>query len=153
MSSINDFAALFQGQKQAVSVPSVPLAGFRFRLLSFDAYHKWVQTDEAKPDGSPKWVPSPDLVIDETGERVCCELGLQLTDAHGLSTSSAAPFKDTEHYFTMDEVKALQAHVGDYITLEGARIELRDAGVQNKAKTFAKVETKPVFAFDSVKFD
>ena len=152
MSSINDFNALFQGTKQAVSVPSVPLTGFRFRLLSFDAYHELMKTDELKPDGSPKWAPSPDLVVDETGERVRCTLGLQLTDAKGLSTSSAAPFVDKKHYFTMDEVKALQARVGGFVTLEGARFELRDMGATTK-KGFTRVETKPVFAFDSVSFD
>lgn len=151
MSSINDFNALFQGKQQESLVPSVPLTGFKFRLLSFDAYHEWVQTGE-KPDGSPKWAQSPDLVIDETGERVRCTLGLQLTDANGLSTSSAAPFVDTKHYFTMDEVKALQSHVGDFVTLEGARIELRDKGVTGK-KGFTKVETHMAFAFDSVSFD
>jgi hypothetical protein len=151
MSSINDFNALFQGKQQESLVPSVPLTGFKFRLLSFDAYHELIQTGE-KPDGSPKWAPSPDLVVDETGERVRCTLGLQLTDAKGLSTSSAAPFVDKKHYFTMDEVKALQARVGGFVTLEGARFELRDMGATTK-KGFTRVETKPVFAFDSVSFD
>lgn len=150
MSSINDFSALFQGQRQAVTLPSVPLDGFRFRLLGFDAYHAWEETVDA--DGTHKRAPSDKLVFDDTGEKVRCEVRLQLYDATGLSTSSSAPFKDTEHYFTADEVRRMQAHVGDFVTLEGARFELRDKGVTTK-KGFTKVETKPFFAFDRVAFD
>lgn len=152
MSSINDFNALFGNKVQTVSTPFVPLTGFYFRLMSIDAYHKWITTGETKPDGSPKWAQDPELVLDDTGEKVRCTIELQLTDPRGMSTSPSAPFVDNKHYFTPEEVKALQSYVGGYIGLNGARIELRDTGKAN-GKGFARIETKMSFAFDSVMFN
>lgn len=151
MASINDFNALFTGKVKAVSVPHVSLDGFKFRLLEFDAYHKWIQTGELKPDGSPKYAQDPELVFDDSGEKVRCTLGLQLVDGSGLATSPSAPFIDNKHYFSLDEVKAMQEHVGEFIELGGARLELKDTAATN-SKGFSRVETKIQFDFDSVKF-
>lgn len=152
MASIQDFTDAFAGKVKATVNPHVSLEGFRFRLLSFDAYHEWLQTGELKPDGSPKWAQNPDLVFDDTGEKVRCVIELQLVDDAGLATSPAAPFVDNKHYFTVDEVHQMQQNVGEYIDLDGARIEMRDQPMKTK-NGFARIETKFSFEFDAVRFE
>lgn len=148
MASIHDFNALFGGSKAVRTVPTVPLEGFSFTLLSIEPYHEWIETGEKRDDGTPKRVQSNALVTDETGERLRCVLGLALTDPSGLSTSASAPFIDRSHYFDYETVRSLTGRIGTRIGLENPRIELRESG--KREDRWGHIDTRLVFAFDDV---
>lgn len=136
------FDTLFTDAKQSQRlVPSIPIVDCSFILASFEPYHEW--------DAENKRF-KPEMVTDESGERLRCTVGLVLSDAHGHATTMAAPIRDQSHFFTVDEVKKLQGLVGKSIKLVSPRIECVDAAKKNEKTGFARVETKFTLAFDGV---
>lgn len=147
MTNIKDFDKLFSTKPTISTAPYVALDGFSFRLLNIQPYHRWVKTGEVKQDKSPKWAQDPENIMDETGERIRCEVQLQLTDAKGVSTSTSAPFVDNKHYFSYEQLEKIVPRIGETVELINPRIELRDAATEND-KGFKYVETRMVFVYD-----
>ena len=150
MANIKDFDKLFATKPTVATKPHIMLDGFQFRLLGIKPYHQWITTGEMKPDGTPKWTQDPENVMDETGERIRCEVELQLTDAAGLSTSTSAPFVDNRPFFSYEQLEKIVPKVGEMVELVNPRIELRDAATEN-AKGFKRVETRMQFVYDDIK--
>ena len=144
------FDTLFAEGQQHKLYPSVPLDGFRFVIVGVEPYRTWVDSAERKPDGTVKRVPSDELVMDETGERVRCVVSLTMTSPEGLATSASAPFVDRSHYLDEATVRALIELRGHEVGLVRPRIEFREHGKRDDR--FGAIETRLAFAFDGFDF-
>lgn len=151
MATIFDTLFTEKGTKPNKLYPSLAADAIRATLVGIEPYREYEKTGKLKPNGQPEWKPKPGFITDESGERLRCTLTFVLTDENGLSTSASAPFRDQTHYFDMDTVKALMASVGKPVRLTNPRVEFRESGKANeKDPRFGVIETKLVFAFDSV---
>lgn len=156
MPNINDvmadlFGAVTSAPKPVI-VPTLwfdPTGYIAVRLLDFKPNCKWVQTGETKPNGKPAWKQSGDVKTDDTGTKIQCTAEFQIIDARGNQTSVAAPIRDSAHFYTADEIKAIVPCVGGGVVLEGLRLELRETTARKG--DFTNVETTLALNFDAIR--